>query len=327
MRAPPAGRASSATAGYPPCVVSTSHSAPVPSWQPGRFVWSVGRTKLVALGGVGSRTGDAERAFAGLMRFAADQAGYDPRRDLLEGSYAGSAGEAGWQPRPYVPADTKRPLIESAEALAGCLEWYRSVLSPTARFCVLGYSLGGVTVLDGVTLAVARDREGWRGRIAAVVTLASPVRGCNAGPLVQWAWVATNDPDPLGAVGEELDRRWADPAEQERVERRATFLRASGTAVITLADPDDAVVRPDEALLPAPGQSLDDLLVRPRHVRPGSFGHGAILDEPDTWRRVLDVIGPQEMPSGGPGSVVDAIELELRAIKDRLRAEGRLPPA
>jgi pimeloyl-ACP methyl ester carboxylesterase len=288
-------------------------------------VWPGGRTRLVVVGGVGSRTGDAERAFAGMMRFLAERAGYHLRHDLLEATYAGRVVGERWEPRPYTPADTRQPLVDLADAVAGTLEWYRDVLPPETRFCVLGYSLGGVIALDAATLAAARDRRGWRERIAAVVTIASPVRGCNAGPFIQWAWIATADMDPLGVVGAELDRRWSDPLERERVERRAAFLRSEGAAVLTLADPDDAVVRPDEALLPAPGQAPGELLVRTDRVRPGSYGHGAILDEPATWRRVLEVIGPQQpLPGGQPGSAEDPIELELQAIKERLRAEGRL---
>jgi hypothetical protein len=93
--------------------------------------------------------------------------------------------------------------------------------------------------------------------------------------------------------------------------------------VLTLADPDDAVVRPDEALLPAPGESEDDLLVRVRISRPGSLGHGAILDETAAWRRVLTAIGPQE-GGGGDDSTDDHIDAELDAIKKRLRAQGRI---
>ena len=39
-----------------------------------------GRTKLVLLGGIGTRTGDAERSFSGLIRYLADRGGYDQRR-------------------------------------------------------------------------------------------------------------------------------------------------------------------------------------------------------------------------------------------------------
>jgi hypothetical protein len=304
-------------------VSSEATAKAVPSWRAGHFVWPQGRTKLVLLGGVGSRTGDGERSFAGLIRFLAERGGYDPRRDVLEATYTGVDGDDGWQPRPYAPADTRRPLMDSAEAVASTLEWYRSVLPPASRLAVLGYSLGGVAALDGATLAVARDRAGWQERIAAVVAVAAPVRGCNAGPLIQWAWLATSEADALGVAGDDLDKRWNDPAEQQRLERRAAFLRASGARLMTLADPDDAVVRPDEAVILGPGESLDDMLVRTTRVRPGSLGHGAILDEPRTWRRVLDAIGPQELIPGQL-AVEDPIETELQALKERLRRQGRI---
>ena len=63
---------------------------PAPSWRPGFFVWPDGQTKLVLVGGAGSRTGDAERSFGGLIRFLAERGGYDPQCDVLEASYSGS---------------------------------------------------------------------------------------------------------------------------------------------------------------------------------------------------------------------------------------------
>ena len=297
---------------------------PVPSWRPGHFVWPQGRTKLVLFGGIGSRTGEAERSFAGLLRYLQDHANFDPRRDILEGTYTGSDSSGLWRPRPYLPVDTRRPLIDIAEAVANCLEWYRGALPSDSRLCLIGYSLGGVAALDGATLAVVRDRAGWQGRFGAVITLAAPVRGCNAGSLMNWAWLATGEPDPLGQAGRDLDARWRDPAEQQRLERRAAFLRATGAHVLTLADPDDAVVRPDEALLPAPGETQADLLVSVQTVRPGTYGHGALLDEPTLWQRLAGVIGAQEAATTHSEPVPDPIDAELEALKARLRAHGRI---
>ena len=99
------------------------------------------------------------------------------------------------------------------------------------------------------------------------------------------------------------------------------FLRASGTRVLTLVDPDDSIVRPEESLLPAPGESLNDLQLRARFSRPGSLGHGAMLDDPLVWQRVLTAIGPQTQ-SGTRAN--DPIDEELRALKTRLRKEGRI---
>jgi len=294
---------------------------PVPSWRVGQFVWPGGRTKLVLLGGVGTRTGDAERSFGGLLRFLSDRGGYDLRRDVLEGTYAGAEIGGAWRPTPYAAADTRRPLIDSAEAVAGCLDWYRQALPADVRLCVLGYSLGGVVGLDAATLAVARDRHGWHGRLGAVVTLASPLRGTSAGDLMNWAWLVTAEPDPLGTAGRDLDARWRDADEQTRLQRRAAFLRAAGTRVLTLVDPGDAVVQPEEALLPAPGESAADLQMTVRVSRPGTLGHGAILDEPRVWQRVLAAIGPQ---NAAAAPMRDPIEDELKALKERLRREGRI---
>jgi len=284
-------------------------------------VWPTGRTKIVLLGGIGTRTGDAERAFSGMTRFLAERGGYDRRRDFLEGTFAGAELDGGWRPTAYGPADTRRPLIDMAEAVAGCLDFYRQALPAEAQLCVVGYSLGGVVAVDGATLAVARDREAWHNRLAAVVTLAAPLHGCSVGALLNWAWLVTGESGGLGEAGRDLDSRWRDVDEQTRLGRRAAFLRSVGARVVTLADPDDSVVRPEEALLPAPGESLPDLQIPTSVRRPGSLGHGAILDEPSVWRRILGVVGPQAQV-GTPSA--DPIEAELNALKDRLRREGRI---
>lgn len=293
-----------------------------PDWQPGRRVSLAGRKTVVVLGGAGSRTGDSRRAFTPLLRALA-QHGYSPD-DVVEASYA-AVGHDG-VPRAYGPADTRKSLLDSAEVVAACLNWYRGMLPPDQRLFLVGYSLGGVVALDGATLALARDQVGWQGRLSAVVTVASPVRGSNLGTLLNLAWLLTNDPEGLGEAGDDLRRRWDDPQEQERVERRAAFLRGQGVTVVTLADPDDAVVRPDEALIPAPGESREALLVPTTRVRSGSHGHGVLLDEPRAWERITAVLGPQiPRPAGTARSTGDdQVEQELRAIKERLRREGRL---
>ena len=296
--------------------------APIPSWRAGHFIWPTGRNKLVLFGGVGTRTGDAEKSFAGLVRYLTQNGQYEARRDFFEGTYSGSEADGLWRPRPYLPVDTRRPLLDIAEAVANTLEWYRGALPDDARLWLLGYSLGGVAALDGATLATLRDRAGWQGRLGGVVTIASPVRGCSVGPLMNWAWLATGELDPLGQAGRDLDARWRDPEEQQRLERRASFVRSTGARVLTLADPDDAVVRPEEALLPAAGEARDNLLIPTLTVRPGSHGHGAVLDEPLLWQRVLTLIGSQSAATGPPPP--DPLDSELAALKARLRAQGRI---
>ncbi|MBV9596326.1 MAG: hypothetical protein JOZ87_05640 [Chloroflexi bacterium] len=308
----------SLTSGF---VSSEAPREAVPSWQPGHFIWPGGRNKVVLLGGLNSRTGETERSFSGLVRFLAEHGGYDPRRDVLEATYAGIDDSGAWRPSAYTQADTRKPIIDMAEAVAGCLDFYRQALPAPTRLCLVGYSMGGVVGLDGATLSVARDRQAWRGRLGAVVTLAAPVHGSSVGALVNWAWLVTGEPEGLGAAGDDLQARWKDAEEQTRLARRAAFLRSAGTRVLTLTDPDDSVVRPEEALLPAPGEKPSDLQIRTTITRPGSLGHGAILDEPSVWRRVLAAIGSQA--SDGPRPP-DPIEDELQALKARLRREGRI---
>ena len=295
---------------------------PVASWRPGYFVWPGGRRKLVLFGGLNSSTGQVETAFSGMVNYLAQRGGYDARHDVLEGTYAGRDVNGTWRPAVYTQVDTRKALIDMAESAAGCLEFYRQALPEHTQLCVLGYSLGGVMAVDGATLAVARDRETWRGRLGAVITLSAPLRGSSVGGLVNWAWLVTGEAEGLGTAGDDLRARWEDAEEQTRLARRAAFLRRHGARVMTLADPDDSVVRPEEALLPAPGESVADLQVRATITRPGSLGHGAILDEPAVWRRVLTVVGHQAAEA--QANVDDPIEDELQALKARLRREGRL---
>ena len=294
----------------------------MPSWRPGHYVWPGGRKKIVLLAGLSTRTGDAERSFSGMVNFLGARGGYDRRRDVLEGTFAGGESNGTWRPVPYVPADTRRPLIDMAEAVAGCLDFYRQALPENTSLCMVAYSLGGVVALDGATLAVARDRQAWHGRLGAVITLAAPLRGCSVGSLLNWAWLVTSEPDGLGLAGRDLDARWKDADEQTRLARRAAFLREAGARVLTLADVDDAVVRPEEALLPAPDEFPEDLQLHAQLTRPGSLGHGAILDDPAVWRRVLNAIGPQR--AAPRWSEVDPIDQELNALKERMRREGRI---
>ena len=152
------------------------------------------------LGGVGTRTGDAERSFGGLLRFLADAAATTcaatcskartPASEVRRRLAADSVRRGGHA----AAADRQRRGSRRAASIGTARR-----CRPIRRLCVLGYSLGGVVGLDGATLAVARDRQGWHGRLGAVVTLAAPVRGCSAGALMNWAWLVTAEPDPLGA--------------------------------------------------------------------------------------------------------------------------------
>src|SRR5436305_1374955 len=83
---------------------------------------------------------------------------------------------------------------------------------------------------------------------------------------------------------------------------------AYAARVLRLVDPDDSVVRPEEGLIVSPGESVLELQVPTQVRRPGSLGHGAILDEPAVWRRVLAAIGPQRR--GAESHVADPIDNE-----------------
>ena len=110
-------------------------------------------------------------------------------------------------------------------------------------------------------------------------------------------------------AGDDLDARWRTPTSRHGSIGAPRFCARAGARVLTLADPDDSVVRPEEALLPAPGETLDDLQVETSVTRPGSLGHGAMLDEPAVWHRVL----ARDRPSGERGSAHHARPARRRA--------------
>jgi len=95
----------------------------------------------------------------------------------------------------------------------------------------------------------------------------------------------------------DLARRAADEMARASVRRSAARLRAAGIRVVTLAAEDDAVVTPEDALLPSDGPDASAFVLRPRR-RPGAsyvesmLGHGALPHDPLCWQRVLAALGP-----------------------------------
>jgi hypothetical protein len=76
-------------------------------------------------------------------------------------------------------------------------------------------------------------------------------------------------------------------------------IRLAGITLVTLAAQDDAIVTPEDALLPAPGPRPYAFILRP-HRRPGATdfaslsGHFDLPTDPVTWRHVLDALGPAD---------------------------------
>ena len=94
---------------------------------------------------------------------------------------------------PTVAATALPSLAKSAAGGARRLHTARALLDDPALLA--GTHMAALSLLAGndhpATLAVIRERASWQGRFGAVITLAAPLRGCNAGPLMNWAWLAT----------------------------------------------------------------------------------------------------------------------------------------
>jgi hypothetical protein len=82
------------------------------------------------------------------------------------------------------------------------------------------------------------------------------------------------------------------------VERLAARLRASGVSLLTLADPGDVVVTPEDAIIAPPSERDRYLVSGPRASWTGGaglpLGHGPLLSDTLAWVRMAKLIGPQE---------------------------------
>ena len=249
----------------------------------------VSRSQIVCLAGAGSRSGRAWEIFDGIIRYLTVVGGYD-RRDFVEASYR--VGEAG-EPLPYTEEDSTRPLVQTTGAVARALEWVRR--QGSTRLHLLGWSLGGVVLFDAAAALVRADPS-WARDLGTIVTLASPLLGSDLDGIDLVGAMA------VGPVGGDLARRAADDAQKRLVQQNAARLRTAGVRVVTLAAEDDAVVPPEEALLPADGPEPSAFVLRPRR-RPTApyvesvLGHWDLPHDPVCWQRVFAALGPAEQRS------------------------------
>lgn len=233
-----------------------------------------------------SRSGDAERQFAGLVRYLASQARLE---DVAEASYVSTADG---QARPYDRSDTAQPLVESVEAAARVLGRHRRELGWGGKLHLLGWSLGGAVLLEAALRLFDAD-PAWHEGFASIVTLAAPLNGCDADGVEALGVLAA------GEAGRELVRRGGDPAHRQRVADGARRLRAAGVRLLTLATAEDVVVTSVDAVVPAPGETAARYVLRSRARPTADFGernlgHGAILHDPAAWRRVLAAVTGEE---------------------------------
>lgn len=240
---------------------------------------------VVYLGGAGSKSGSAGTVFRPITSYLEAAGGYLPD-DFVEASYRVALDGA---PLPYAPEDTAVPLNVSVGRLARSLQWFRQ---QGRRLQLIGWSLGGVVVFDALARLLAED-PGWGRHVGALVTLASPLLGCDVDGFDLLGAVAAGD------AGRNLCQRAASDGERERVRADAARIRSAGIRLVTLAAEEDAVVTPADALLPSSGPDPSAFILRPRRRRGATdfaslSGHFDLPNDPVTWRRVFDALGPAE---------------------------------
>lgn len=241
---------------------------------------------VICLAGAGSRSGRPLEVLSSVLTYLTVAGGY-AREDFVEASYR--VGDNG-VPLPYSEIDSTASLADVASQVARCLQWFRH--QHHRPLYLLGWSLGGVALFEALAGLLDFD-PAWARAAPALVTLASPLLGSDLDGIEALGAVAAGD------VGADLTRRAADEIEKRRVRRDAARLRAAGVRLVTLAAEDDAIVTPEDALLPAPGPNPAAFILRPRR-RPGAtylesvLGHGALPHDPACWRHVLAALGPAE---------------------------------
>jgi len=307
------------------------------------------RKQIVLAAGIGSRSGDTRRLFGGFQRFLIAEGGYAPA-DFHEATYGGKYEGGQWVgPAPYDAAAFNAPLARSVAHCTQALLWWARQQPAAVEWHLVGYSLGGLVLLEAATVLYQRAWDSWGRHLRSLSTLSSPLNGCSLG---EFRWLG--DVFGPGVVGPEICALGDDPRHRQRIAADVARLRAADVVVTTLVEADDAVIQPEDGIVgPIDPSSivrcaagLDDSPVA-RYL-----GHGRIVHEPRVWQRLLQVVGPQTRgdaaapvradgsrvlvtppPAGaaggpaGPAAAADSLlELQLAELKARLRAEGRLPP-
>jgi len=247
-----------------------------------------------------SRSGEALDRFGGFVRYLITNHGYQ-LGDFLEASYNARQDGDGWRPMPYDTSHCEASLSEATANVGRSLRWYRALLPDDTRYHLLGYSLGGVAFFEAAGALLYGEPDRWEGRIGSIMTLSAPHFGVDLGL----------EGDILGALGlgallpsglsvQELIKRGSDPRHRVTVERLATWLRAKGVNLLTLADPKDVVVTAADAVIAPPSERDWHVLDTRTVVSFGEgrmgvpLGHGPLLNNTLAWVRMAKLIGPQQ---------------------------------
>jgi hypothetical protein len=315
------------------------------------------RKQVVLAAGIGSQSGDTRRLFGGFRAYLMAEGGYRAE-DFHEATYGGEYEAGRWVgPAAYDVAAFDVPLATSvAHCAQALLYWARQ--APAAEWHLVGYSLGGLVLLEAAIILHRRAHDSWGRHLRSATTLSAPLNGCQLG---EFRWLG--DLFGPGAVGPELCALGDDLGHRRRLEADVAALRAAGVTVTTLVEADDVIVQPDDGIV---GEPAPDLIVAASSNLDASpvaryLGHGRIVHDPRVWRRLLGVVGPQVGARVPGGALVtppprsreaepahgaapdrgappdragssraghpDPLDQELAELKARLRAEGRLPPA
>src|SRR5258708_4339308 len=241
---------------------------------------------VVCLAGAGSQSGRAVEVLDGIIRYLIIAGDY-ARADFVESSYQTTLEGVALV---YDATHSTDTLDSAVLAVARHLRWLRR--HENRRLNLLGWSLGGVVLFEAAVATIDADPS-WASAFGSIVTLASPLLGSDLDGIDLIGSAAA------GPVGAELTLRAADDAEKHRIRQDAERLRAAGIRLTTIASEDDAVVTPEDALLPAVGPEPCAFILRPRR-RPNApylesiLGHGALPYDPTCWRHVLNALGPAE---------------------------------
>jgi hypothetical protein len=278
-----------------------ARAAGLDDWQAGRRLNTRGRNKIVLAAGMLSRSGEALMRFDGFIRYLIANHGYETG-DFLELSYNSVQDVEGWRPIPYDSIDCEAGLADVTAHIGRGLRWYRSILPDDTCYHLIGYSLGGVALFESAAALLFGEPDRWQGRIGSLITLSAPLFGTDLGiegDLLSALGFGTLLPS--GVSVRELVARGSDPLHRASVERIATRLRAQGVNLLTLADPEDVVVTPADAVIAPPHER--DWHVLSSRAQAALFGgvgagvplgHGPLLTNTLAWVRMAKAIGPQE---------------------------------
>ncbi|MFN8524140.1 MAG: hypothetical protein U0821_13660 [Chloroflexota bacterium] len=269
----------------------------VEDWPGGRLLDPRGRKKIVLADGLLSQTGSATDKLDGFIRYLQNNFGFQ-RSDVLEITYHGVQAPAGWRPLPYESRHCEAPIAQLVRHVAQTLQWYAERLPPDTSYHLIGYSLGGVAMFEAASQILPQWVAHRRGRLESVATLSAPLFGADLGAEGELLGaLGLGALVPGGAAVRETIARGRSPAHRARIEQEARSLKSAGVQLLTLADSNDVVVTPEDAIIAPPAERASFVLSGPRLPGDSSqknpFGHGPIVSNTLGWVKMARQIGQQ----------------------------------